>query len=90
MFVNLSVQDSTSDATHNNPKATMKLLTFLVNPDVENPTAGIRGVIALVLAGSGPFWLDWRSMAMPLGVVVFVGLLVGLSLLADAARGLRK
>lgn len=59
---------------------------LLVNPASEEPTVGLRGVIALAIGLSSPAWLDWRTMLLPLVVVFVGGVLTGLALLAKAQR----
>lgn len=62
----------------------MNIIRFLVNPDSNNPTAGLRGLFALAIGLSASAWLDWQTSGIPLAVVFFGGILVGLQLLSEA------
>lgn len=66
----------------------MNLAKFLFNADADEPTAGIRGAVALACAGTAPFFLDWRTMLLPLLVAVFGGVSVALSCWSTASRQL--
>ena len=61
-------------------------MKFLVSPTAENPTAGFRGLVALLVALSTPFWLDWRADGLLLAVVFFGGILVALNLFSEASK----
>lgn len=68
----------------------MKLFKFFVNPSADNPTAGFRGVVALVVTASLALVLDWPSDLLVLVVVVFGGLMTSLALFSEAAGNLDK
>lgn len=58
--------------------------SFLLNPDANEPTAGLRGLLCLVLGGCSPMFLDWRTMFFPLLIAVLGGIGFGVGLLAQA------
>ena len=64
----------------------MNMMQFLVNPAAENPTAGFRGLVALLVALSTPFWMDWRTDGVLLAVVFFGGILTALNLFSEASK----
>ena len=64
----------------------MSPLRFFVNPDAENPTAGLRGLLALLCGLSPPLWLDWKTQALPLFVVAVGGIVTALHLFSEASK----
>ena len=64
----------------------MRFLILLCNPSAENPTAGMRGLLALAIGLSAPTWIDWRTDLFPLAAVLMGGVITGLQLLSLAER----
>lgn len=64
----------------------MTPLRFFVNPAAESPTAGLRGLLALLCGLSAPLWLDWKTQALPLFVVAAGGFVTALQLFSEASK----
>lgn len=62
----------------------MRILRVLLNQDSDEPTAGLRGLLCLCAGIAAPFFLDWRTMLLPLLIAVVCGLGLGVAMLGQA------
>lgn len=62
----------------------MRFARMIFNPSEDEPTAGLRGLMALAIGLSAPMWLDWRTELFPLLIGVVGGVGFGIVLLGHA------
>ncbi|MBA1280265.1 hypothetical protein [Stutzerimonas stutzeri] len=62
----------------------MRLARVFLNPDSDEPTQGLRGIACLAVGFAAPFFLDWKTMLVPLAIAVLGGIGLGIAMLGQA------
>lgn len=62
----------------------MRLARVFLNPDSDEPTQGLRGIACLGVGFAAPFFLDWKTMLIPLAIAVIGGVGLGIAMLGQA------
>lgn len=61
-----------------------RLAAVLFNPGADEPTAGFRGVLCLLIACLSPLVMDWNTWFFPLLIAMLGGIGFGIGLIGKA------